>query len=74
VSAVESGSLGYFGRAMVNAPIVTDKLAVRVVGYYEKKPGWINNVRYGTTDVNDSSSWASAACWAIRPMMPPAWC
>jgi hypothetical protein len=35
---------------------VTDKLAVRVVGYYEKKPGWINNVRYGTTDVNDSSN------------------
>ena len=57
VSSTAHGGMGYFFKGMVNAPIITDKLAVRVVGYYEKRPGWIDNVLFGTKDINDSSNW-----------------
>jgi outer membrane receptor protein involved in Fe transport len=56
VSTTAHGGMGYFFKGMVNAPIISDKLAVRVVGY-EKRPGWIDNVLFGTKDVNDSSNW-----------------
>src|SRR3546814_19310739 len=32
---------------MVNAPIVTDQLALRAVGYYDYSPGWIDNPNLG---------------------------
>jgi outer membrane receptor protein involved in Fe transport len=57
VSTTAHGSMGYFVKGMVNAPIISDKLAVRVVGYYEKRPGWIDNVLFGTKNINDSSNW-----------------
>jgi iron complex outermembrane receptor protein len=37
------GGNGYFGEGYVNVPI-SDALAVRLVGYYEKDGGYINNV------------------------------
>ena len=55
VSSTVGGSIGYFSRGMANVPLVDDKLAVRVVGYYEKRPGWIDNVHFGTENVNDSN-------------------
>lgn len=57
VSTTAHGSMGYFVKGMVNAPIISDKLAVRIVGYYEKRPGWIDNVLFGTKNINDSSNW-----------------
>src|SRR3546814_12618770 len=39
---------------MVNVPIVTDKLAVRAVGYYNYAPGYIDNSVLGQKDINDS--------------------
>ncbi|MGV3480369.1 MAG: TonB-dependent receptor, partial [Sphingobium sp.] len=41
--------------AMVNVPLVTDTLALRVVGYYRDEEGWVRNVRLGTR--NDTVDW-----------------
>ena len=56
VSSTTGGSIGYFSKGMANLPLVSDKLAVRVVGYYEQRPGWIDNVHFGTKNVNDSDN------------------
>jgi iron complex outermembrane receptor protein len=56
VASTTGGSIGYFTKGMANVPLLSDKLAVRVVGYYEQRPGWIDNVHFGTTNVNDSNN------------------
>ncbi len=56
VSSTTGGSIGYFTKGMANLPLVSDKLAVRMVGYYEQRPGWIDNVHFGTKNVNDSDN------------------
>ena len=55
VSTTVGGSIGYFSRGMVNLPLVDDKVAIRVAGYYEQRPGWIDDTHFGTTNVNDSN-------------------
>lgn len=42
-SSVATGGLGGSVQAVANLPIVTDRLAVRAVGYAEFEPGWIDN-------------------------------
>ena len=39
-------------RAMVNAPIVDDRLALRISAYDDYTPGYIDNVHTGAKDVN----------------------
>ena len=41
--------------AMVNMPLVTDRLALRVVGYYRDEQGWVKNDALGTR--NDTVDW-----------------
>lgn len=67
VTSTEHGSMGYFAKGMVNLPVVTDKLAVRAVGYYEKRPGWIDNVRYGRSNVNDQENWGLRGLIGFKP-------
>lgn len=42
VSALSGGSAGYSVSGMVNAPIVPEKLAARLVGYNVREGGWID--------------------------------
>ena len=44
VNTVENGNEGYIAEGFVNLPI-SDKAAVRLVGWYEDDSGYINNVR-----------------------------
>jgi len=44
----EDGEPSYYGSGVVNLPLVDDKLAVRLVGFYEYEGGYIDNV-LGTT-------------------------
>ena len=52
-SFVESGGTGYAAEGYVNVPI-NDRMAVRLVGWYEHTPGYIDNVQgtqyYPTSD------------------------
>ncbi len=44
-STIEDGGDGFGLSAMVNVPVVTDKVALRFVGYREDRDGWIDQVR-----------------------------
>ena len=56
VSSTQNGSTGYFYKGMVNLPLINDELAVRVVGYDQQRPGWIDNTHFGTQDVNNEDN------------------
>ena len=43
-SSIDGGDSGYDLSAMANVPLVQDKLALRLVGFYASEPGWIDNV------------------------------
>ena len=42
--ATEGGDGSYNANGFVNIPLIQDTLALRVVGYYRKEGGWIDNV------------------------------
>ncbi|MEM7359350.1 MAG: TonB-dependent receptor [Pseudomonadota bacterium] len=43
-SSVTDGGSGIDVSAMANIPLIQDKLALRLVGFYADEPGWIDNV------------------------------
>ena len=56
VSSTQNGSVGYFYKGMVNMPLISNELAVRIVGYDQQRPGWIDSVHFGTQDVNNEDN------------------
>ena len=50
--ATQGGAPGYDLSAMVNVPLVADRLGLRGVGYVVHDGGYIDDVRRGVTDVN----------------------
>jgi outer membrane receptor protein involved in Fe transport len=50
VGSVTDGGTSSRANAMVNLPLVQDRLGLRLVAGYEKQAGWVDNV---TTDQND---------------------
>lgn len=66
-SSVKGGGDGVFVKGMANIPIVKDRMALRISGYGERRPGYIDNVRYGTTDINRSRNSGLRALLAFTP-------
>ena len=58
-----SDSLRQRYNAMVNVPIIEDKIAFRAVGYYRNEDGWVNNIGTGVEDSN------SLEAFGIRAML-----
>jgi len=52
VSGTDGGGVNYDINAMVNIPLVQDKLALRVVGYYQKDDGYIDNTARQEANAN----------------------
>ncbi|OAN56578.1 TonB-dependent receptor [Sphingobium sp. TCM1] len=67
ITTTKGGSMGYFMKAMINEPLIEDVLALRVSAYQEKRPGYIDNVTFGTKNVNDSTSKGIRALLAFTP-------
>ncbi len=51
-TTVSHGGIGGGGDAVLNAPLVRDRLALRLVAYSEVIPGWIDNLGTGQSDAN----------------------
>ena len=51
-SSTSDGGTNRGAKAMVNIPLVDDRLALRLAGTKEKFPGWIDNVVTGAQNVN----------------------
>jgi iron complex outermembrane receptor protein len=56
ISGTQGGGLNYGLNAMVNLPLVQDKLGLRVVGFYDQQAGWVDNVARNEDHVNHSIS------------------
>jgi outer membrane receptor protein involved in Fe transport len=69
VAFTNGGGTSYSFNGMVNAPLVQDKLALRVVGYYDRGAGWVDNSTRGESDVNRSVSQGGRVelKWAATP-------
>lgn len=52
--------------AMVNVPLIDDKLALRVVGFYRNEDGYVDNIGTGIENANSLESWGGRATllWA----------
>ena len=49
-SLATHGEMGGSAEAMINLPVVTDRLAVRAVGYAAREPGWIDTAGRGDSN------------------------
>ncbi|KRB85501.1 hypothetical protein ASE00_01510 [Sphingomonas sp. Root710] len=69
VSTTRSGDMSYGGDAVVNLPIATDKMAVRIVGTYRKTGGYIDNVSpdFSKKNYNDDTSWLVRGTLLYKP-------
>ena len=67
VNTVAHGDQGGSIYGMINVPLVADQLAVRVVGYYDRTPGYVDNVRLGDEDINSSDTYGVRGILRYQP-------
>jgi iron complex outermembrane receptor protein len=67
LSTTAHGGIGYRGDAAVNVPIIEDKVAIRLVGGYERLGGWIDQPVLHKTNSNWTNSKNLRAKVDIRP-------
>ncbi|WP_230293134.1 TonB-dependent receptor [Croceicoccus sp. Ery5] len=66
-TTVDGGGLGGEVYGMVNAPIVSDVLGVRVVGFYRERDGWIDNSWRDLKNINDYESYGGRVMLRFQP-------
>lgn len=64
---VGSDSLRQRYNAMVNLPVISDKIGFRAVAYYRNEDGWINNVGTGIEDSNSLEAFGGRAILLMQP-------
>ncbi|RVT40270.1 TonB-dependent receptor [Sphingobium algorifonticola] len=64
---IDGGGAGYFGRGMINVPIISDTLAVRATGYYQKVAGYIDNPTLNRNNVNGGERWGGRISALFKP-------
>lgn len=62
------GKAGASGKAYLNVPIAADVAAIRVSGYYEYGPGWIDNALGGYKDANAFRRYGGRVSLLVRPV------
>ncbi|MES2495820.1 MAG: TonB-dependent receptor [Pseudomonadota bacterium] len=67
LSDTRYGGLNYEGSAMVNVPIVDDKIAVRAVGFYRNANGYIDNTALNIKNINDQKSYGGRFLARLKP-------
>ncbi len=67
LGVVGSGSLRQRYNAMVNLPIMTDEMGLRVSGYYRNEDGWVDNIGTGIKDSNSLEAFGGRAILLMRP-------
>ncbi|WP_233497319.1 TonB-dependent receptor [Novosphingobium sp. MD-1] len=66
-SNTHHGGWNMEGSAMINAPIVTDKVGLRVVGFYRNQDGFIDNTTLGIKNINKQESFGGRALLRLKP-------
>jgi phospholipid-binding lipoprotein MlaA len=68
IESVRFGEVGYSVKGAVNVPIATDKVAVRVTGYYTDVPGYIDNPVLGQKDFNGGEQYGVRGVLLLKPV------
>lgn len=66
LESVSDGETGWSGKAVYNLPLIEDKLAVRVLGYYKDVPGFIDNSLLKKNDVNGGDQYGGRVAVLFR--------
>jgi iron complex outermembrane receptor protein len=67
LSSTRGGGVNYEGSAMVNLPVVDDKIAVRAVGFYRNAEGFIDNTTLNIKNINDQKSYGGRLLVRLQP-------
>jgi len=67
VSGTRHGGTSYDGSAVVNVPLVNDKVAVRASGYYSRDGGYVDNVVTGEKNVDRGKVYGGRLDMLIAP-------
>lgn len=69
-NSVDHGGEGFSARGSLNIPIIKDRAALSVSGFYRRDPAYIDNLVGGvrTSDVNKRESWGGRASLFLRPI------
>ncbi|WP_082602071.1 TonB-dependent receptor [Phenylobacterium sp. Root700] len=67
VFSTNGGGMGYEANAMVNLPLVEDKLAARAVVFYREVDGYVDNNVLGLKNLNDETTWAGRLLVRYEP-------
>ncbi len=68
LTSVKGGNPGMAIDTMVNLPIVSDKLAIRVVGSFNQFAGYVDNNFYNRENINDGHSYGGRAMLRWTPV------
>ena len=72
-AGMRDGDLSYYGKGMVNIPIIEDKLGVRAILYNEIRGGFIDNIRYGAENINERKTTGGRLMITARPTENITW-
>jgi outer membrane receptor protein involved in Fe transport len=67
LTMTEGGGIGSSVNAKINAPLVTDRLAVRVVGHVDHSPGWVDNSVLMDREANRGKSYGGRIALTWKP-------
>ncbi|MBB6427891.1 TonB-dependent receptor [Sphingopyxis sp. JAI128] len=67
LTSTKHGGIGGSLNMMVNAPVVTDKFALRLVGHYDYSPGWVDNASLGKKEANHGESYGGRVVALWKP-------
>ena len=65
---VEGGDIGTKLRASLSTPLVEDKAAVRLSGYYRRDAGYVDNLQLGRRDINKGDAWGIRGALFFKPV------
>jgi iron complex outermembrane recepter protein len=67
LSTTRFGGTNYKGSAILNAPIVTDKVGLRLVGFYQKDAGFVDNVALGKNNADAFDRYGARGTLLLKP-------
>ncbi len=67
ISSTHDGGINYEFNGVINTPVVDDKIAVRAVGFYRNRNGYIDNVALGIKNINDEKTYGGRGMVRFTP-------
>ena len=67
LSTTRFGGTNYKGSAILNAPIVTDKIGLRLVGFYQNDAGFVDNAAFGSKNDDAYDRYGARGTLLLKP-------